>query len=201
MPDQTQNKNPRNENTVEEPLENSEEALQQTSSSSLMGKLKIVGLVAAVVLVECGVAYMFIPNAVADAQATEEAIQTAEAGLTGNEEDEADEEEEEEEVEVDLGEFRISSYQTATDTTFRVNFHLFGTIAVDDGSEFEERKQANEARLREQVNVIVRAAEIPDLTDPTLGLIKRRILDKINRTLGKPLIKDVIFSDMMFVEQ
>ena len=72
---------------------------------------------------------------------------------------------------------------------------------MEDKSEFEELKQANEARLREQVNVIVRAAEVPDLTDPTLGLIKRRILDKINRVFGKQLVKGVIFSEMSFVEQ
>ena len=203
MPDQSQNEkpqneNPQNENAAEQPLENSEEALEQTGSSSLMGKLKVVGLVAAVVLVECGVAYMLIPSATADAQSSEAAIQEAEAGLAGNEKEEA---EDEEEVEVDMGEFRVTSYQPATDTTFRVNFHLYGTVAKDDMDDFEELKQANEARLREQVNVIVRAAEIPDLTDPTLGLIKRRILDKINRILGRQLVRGVIFSEMSFVEQ
>jgi len=32
-------------------------------------------------------------------------------------------------------------------------------------------------------------------------LIKRRVLEKINRTLGKPLVQGVIVSDFSFIEQ
>ena len=191
MADQQQNED-------QQPLENSDDAQQQPSGSSLFGKLKVAGLVAAVVLVECIFAYMLIPTAVADPQTSEAAIKAAEADLAGNDEEDV---EVKDEIEVDLGEFRVTSYQPATDTTFRVNSHIFGTISKEDQEEFDVLKAANEARLREQVNVIVRAAEIPDLTDPTLGLIKRRILDKINRILGKQIVKGVIFSDMSFVEQ
>ena len=198
MPDQTQNENAQNENTAEQTPADSGEGLEQSGGSSLMGKLKVAALIAAVVLVECGVAYMLIPSAAADAQSSDAAIAAAEAKLEG---DEAEKAEEEKEVEIDLGEFRVTSYQPATDATFRVNFHLFGTVLDDNKDAFEELKLANEARLREQVNVIVRAAEIPELTDPTLALIKRRILEKINRILGKQLVKGVIFSDMSFVEQ
>lgn len=191
MSDQQQNED-------QQSSENNDEAQPQQAGSSLTGKLKVLGLVAAVVFVECAFAYMLIPSAVADPQTSEAAIKAAEADLAGKTEEEL---EVANEKEVDLGEFRVTSYQPATDTTFRVNFHLFGTIAEEDIDDFDVLKEANEARLREQVNVIVRAAEIPDLTDPTLGLIKRRILDKINRILGRPLVKGVIFSDMSFVEQ
>jgi flagellar basal body-associated protein FliL len=47
----------------------------------------------------------------------------------------------------------------------------------------------------------VRGSEIEDLTDAGLGLIKRRILERTNKALGKPLIKNVIFSEFSFVEQ
>ncbi len=192
MSDQQQNED-------QQPPENNDDDTQaQQDGSPLMGKLKVVGMVAAVVLVECAFAYMLIPSAAADPQAVEAAIRAAEADLMGNKKERVNVEDE---IEVDLGQFRVTSYQPATDTTFRVNFHLFGTIAEEDKDEFDVLKEANEARLREQVNVIVRAAEIPELTDPTLGLIKRRILDKINRILGKQLVKGVIFSDMSFVEQ
>ena len=40
-----------------------------------------------------------------------------------------------------------------------------------------------------------------DLTDAGLGLIKRRILETTNKTLGKPLLKGVVFSEFSFVEQ
>lgn len=188
MPDQQQNE-------AQQPPDDGQ---QQRAGSTLMKKLKIAAMVAGVVLVECACAYFFIPSAAADPQASEAAIKAAEAELLGDKEENT---EVEDEIEVDLGEFRVTSYQPATDTTFRVNFHLFGTIVEEDKDEFDVLKEANEARLREQVNVIVRSAEIPDLTDPNLGLIKRRILDKINRILGKQVVKGVIFSDMSFVEQ
>lgn len=177
----------------------------QVAKSSLMGKLKVVGIIAGVVLIECIAAYLFIPSAVANTPSSAEAVKAAEAELAshGKEKEEA-KEGEGEQVEVDLEEFRVTYYQPASDTTFRISFHLYGIIEAAEEAEkkeFEEILKANKARMREQVNVIVRSAEIPELTDPTLGLIKRRILDKINRILGKPLLKDVIFSDISFVEQ
>ena len=49
--------------------------------------------------------------------------------------------------------------------------------------------------------MIVRSAEITDLTDAGLGLIKRRILETTNKALGKPLLQGVMFSEFSFVEQ
>src|SRR5436853_128840 len=45
------------------------------------------------------------------------------------------------------------------------------------------------------------ADEVTDLTDAGLGLIKRRILETTNKTLGKPLLQGVVFSEFSFVEQ
>lgn len=188
MAEQTQNQ--------AEQSENNNEAVEQ-SGGSLLGKLKTLAFIAAVVFVECALAYVFIPGRTADAQSEAAVVAAAESNLAEKEAEESDKQE----VEIDMGEYRITSYQPATDTTFRVNFHLFITVVTEEKEEFEKLKVANDARLREQVNVIIRAAEISDLTDPTLSLIKRRILDKINRILGKPLVKGVFFSDMLFVEQ
>jgi flagellar FliL protein len=55
--------------------------------------------------------------------------------------------------------------------------------------------------VRDNVIVIIRSAEITDLTDAGLGLIKRRILETTNKTLGKPLLQGVVFSEFSFVEQ
>jgi flagellar FliL protein len=51
------------------------------------------------------------------------------------------------------------------------------------------------------VIVIVRSAEITDLTDAGLGLIKRKIMEKTNRMIGKSMLHSVIFSDFSFIEQ
>ena len=47
----------------------------------------------------------------------------------------------------------------------------------------------------------MRSAELTDLTDAGLGLLKRRIQEKSNQTLGKPLLRAVVFSDFSFIEQ
>ncbi len=49
--------------------------------------------------------------------------------------------------------------------------------------------------------MIVRNSQITDLSDPGLGLLKRQILAKTNALLGEPLLKEVIFSDFVVVEQ
>jgi flagellar FliL protein len=59
----------------------------------------------------------------------------------------------------------------------------------------------NKHRLREQVLVTIRSADIGDLTDASLGLIKRLILERARKTLGKPLLREVIISDYSFIEQ
>jgi flagellar FliL protein len=45
------------------------------------------------------------------------------------------------------------------------------------------------------------AADTADLSDAELGLIKRKILEKTNRALGKPLVREVLFSKFNFVER
>ena len=107
----------------------------------------------------------------------------------------------EEDKEVDLGEFDVSSYQPLSNTTLRISVHLYGTVAVEDENEILDLLEAKRQRMREQVLVILRSAELTDLTDAGLGLIKRRILEKTNRTFGKPLLHEIIFSDFCFLEQ
>ena len=61
--------------------------------------------------------------------------------------------------------------------------------------------EENKHRFREQVLVTVRAADLTELTDAGLGLMKRKILERANHTLGKPLLETVVVSDFSFIEQ
>ncbi len=103
--------------------------------------------------------------------------------------------------EVDLGEFSVTSYQPVSNSTLFITFHLYGTIKRKHNDEFSNRMDENKHRIRDNVLIIIRGAEITDLTDAGLGLIKRRILETTNKTLGKPLLQGVVFSDFSFVEQ
>jgi flagellar FliL protein len=103
--------------------------------------------------------------------------------------------------EVDLGEFTVTAYQPVSSSTLFISFHLYGSVTERQADEFTKRLDDNKHRIRDNIIVIVRSAEITDLTDAGLGLIKRRILETTNKALGKPLLQGVMFSEFSFVEQ
>ena len=128
--------------------------------------------------------------------------------------------------EVDLGKFSVTSIDPATNTTLLIDFHLYGGVLIEPGDEVAEENtgehgegnkkvegesddntrfgrllKKNKHRFRDQVIVIIRNAQMSDLSDPALGLIKRQILAKTNTLFGEPLLKDVIFSDFAVVQQ
>lgn len=192
----------------EQDLTATEQIVNETDAGqgppSLLGKLKVLGFVVVVVLVECAMAYMLLPDAAETAALARGSL----AGGGGDGTSAAGEGVPAEAIpsdqrEVDLGEFSVTAYHPTSDATLRIDFHLYGTIANDNEveDEFMELVEGNRHRFRDQVLSTIRSAEMTDLTDPTLGLVKRKILEKINRTLGRPLLRAVIFSDFSFIEQ
>lgn len=178
-----------------QPVEGHAEAAVASSRGlgASLGKIKWIALVLVVVLVECVVASFWLPS-ISESEAQASAAPVEEAK-------ELTEETKNTELEVDLGSYTVTSYQPLSGTTLRIDFHLYGTVSEQAHPEFSTLKEENDARLREQVNVMVRSANLNDLTDPGLGLIKRRILEKINSILGKPLVKEVVISDFSFMGQ
>jgi flagellar basal body-associated protein FliL len=173
-------------------------------------KLKVPGILSAIVLVQCLVAYMLFPsggeNAANASSKTEspaaEAIHRAAAV--------------QEQTEVDLGAFSLTVYNPNANNNLLVDFHLFGTVLGSGGEPTAEKEPSAEEgdaaklekllkghkhRFRDQILAIVRNSQITDLSDPGLGLLKRQILAKTNALLGEPLLKEVIFSDFVVVEQ
>jgi len=178
-------------------------------------------LVAVVILTECLLAYLLIPSrsdleAWAKAQASQgHAASDAghgdahaqdqghgghgshgEQGKSGHDGHEGDKE-----IEVDLGKYNIMVHQPTANMTLRINFHLIGTVREEDHHEFEELFGKHQHRLRDLAIFEVRSSQMEDLTDPGLGLLKRRILAKSNELFGKPLLRSVVFSDFSFLEQ
>lgn len=179
------------------------ETADATSPSPMAAKIKILLFVTLVIVVECLAAYLYLPSASETAAMAEAALVAGSDPQApfGQDAPSADEQEVVDQVEVDLGEFSVSAFQPVSNTTLRIDFHLFGTVGAEDESEFLTRMEENLHRFREQVIVTVRGADVTDLTDAGLGLIKRKILEKTNKTLGKPLLRVVIFSDFSFIEQ
>jgi flagellar basal body-associated protein FliL len=99
------------------------------------------------------------------------------------------------ELEVDLGAFSLTVPQVAGRSTLLVSFHLYGTVAEQHQAEFHERFEAYKHRIRHDVLILVRGADLGVLSDPELVKLKRLILDRINRSLGKAALSDIVFSD------
>jgi hypothetical protein len=163
------------------------------------GKIKILLFVALIITVECGVAYWYLPKTAENAALAGSAVENKEESKAKAKQDA--ENDQNRQVEVDLGEFNVTAYQPASNTTLRIDFHLFGTVAAKEQKEFMTLLEENLHRFRGQVLETVRSSEITDLTDAGLGLVKRKIMDKTNRILGKPLLQTIIFSDFSFIEQ
>lgn len=180
-------------------------------------KAVVLGLILAVIGAECLFAFVYVTVATDKATTAEGAPAAkpakhdahaahgdghgAKAGHGAKSEHGEEGESQNAEHEIDMGEYSLSAFQPTTNKTLLINFHLFGTILAADQHVFDQQFEETKHRIRDQVITTVRAAELADVTDPGLGLIKRQILEKTNRAFGRPLLQGVVFSDFLVVEQ
>lgn len=182
----------------------------------LMTLVKGAAAVSVVVLLEAAAAMMFIPtadetraiaqelasgaHATADAHAHEEHASHGEhgghdsQGGHGGGHGAATHE-------APLGTYHVVSYNPATQTSLNIDFELFGVVLASEVEDFNHLFALHEKRINEQVTIAIRGMEAADFTDPGLGLIKRIILEKTNRALGKPLVREAVFSEFSFMER
>jgi hypothetical protein len=178
------------------------------AAKPLVKKLKVAGIVAGIVFVQCFVAYLYLPSAESTASASSKTDLPPEPAkhLPA----------ERDQTEVDLGSFSLTVFNPNSNNNLLVDFHLFGTVLGsanpqptekkdgvedDDAAKLEKMLKGHKNRFRDQVITTIRNAQITDLADPGLGLLKRQILAKTNALLGEPLVKEIIFSDFVIVEQ
>lgn len=188
--------------TSPDQIEAAVEGSPSGGKSAILGKLILLTSLASVVVAECIAASFFLPTAEETASLAgvqPEVEETESSGVM--DELAAMDAEVKNQMEVDLGEFGVTAFQPLSNTTMRIDFHLYGTISKDNEEDFLAAWEESQHRLRDQVIVTLRSSELGDLTDAGLGLIKRRILEKTNRILGKPYLRSVIFSDFSFIEQ
>ena len=178
-----------------------EEIEQEAASGrpSLLGKASVALLLLAVVFAECMAAFLFVPDPAETAAMLGATIPEEPQEQT----DPLDQVKDamEEQLEVELGEFHVTAYQPLSNSTMRLDFHLYGTIVKEDEEAFLAAFEENKNRFRDQAIGIFRSSEVTDLTDAKLGLIKRKILETSNKILGEPYLRTIIFSDFSFIEQ
>jgi flagellar basal body-associated protein FliL len=167
--------------------------------------VKAIAFLSIIVVVEVVAASMLIPSAQDTERLAQQYVAAGEghSAPTGTSESETDSAggPVEDIDELEMGTFNVTHFNPATNTTLSIDFELFGAVLAKDAPEFQELFEKNKIRVREQVIMIVHAADAAELSDAGLGLIKRQILEKTNRALGQPLLHEVLFSKFNFVER
>lgn len=179
-----------------------QEQAPKKKPSGLMGLIKGVVIVSVLVVVEMVAATMMIPSAEETEDLARDLAKTArgEETTTDGEEsltvdlDEAT-------LEVELLTDSITRFNPETDATLNIQFSVYGVVLASEEPEFTEQFAANTSRIHEQIMLTLHGADTADLATAGLGLIKRQILEKTNRTLGRPLLREVVFTKLNFVER
>ncbi len=160
-----------------------------------------IGIVSALVVVELVAAAVLLPTA----QQTDAVARELAAARAGEDSDTASGPEEnfsgEDLREVELGKIPVTRYNPESDTTLNIDIELFAVVLADDVDLMQTRLAANASRVKEQIILTLLSSNTADLSDPGLGLIKRRISDKVNRALGRTLVREVLVTKFNFVER
>ena len=173
---------------------------EAAKGGGVLGKLIVGTVVALVVGIEAGAAYMLTPSP-AEVSASVKQQLEAERQNQAVDQDLVIDASGAPQVEVEIGQFNITIHQQAAESSYTISCKVIGTVAVKDKDEFDKLKGLNDARLRERIMIEFRNAQIGELTDSELGLIKRRILEKTNALFGKPLLTSILLPDFNFYQQ
>jgi flagellar FliL protein len=193
------------ENTPDETPD--DQGVGRLKKSGIMTAVKAVAVISVIVMLEVAGASMFLPSAsetagIAEKLAAADAAQDVEQdGLASGDASKADLLALQDMREVSLGSYHVLTYNPESGSSLNVDFELYGTVLEEEEGDFFQLYEANQIRIREQIIVTIRGTAVTDLTEAGLGLIKRKILEKTNRALGKPLLHEAIFSKFSFIER
>ncbi len=195
------------ETTEDTPDDTPDDEVGSLKKSGIMTAVKAVAVISVIVLLEVVGASMLLPSAsetagIAEKLAAADAAQDVEQnGLASGDGSKADLLALQDMREVSLGSYHVLTYNPDTGSSLNVDFELYGTVLEEEEGDFFQLYEANQIRIREQILVTIRGTAVTDLTEAGLGLIKRKILEKTNRALGKPLLHEAIFSKFSFIER
>ena len=168
-----------------------------------MGKFVIVGIIAAVIVIETSLAFIFIPDS---KKVTAQFRKDIKKELV--EEFEGDEDllgekgnEEEKLIEKELGTYDITIHDSKSGTTYAVDCTVVCTINEDDTTIFDEMYEDNQYRVREKIMIQFREANIEDLAEKQLGLIKKRISKNINDLFDGKMLREVHLPEFNYYQQ
>ena len=195
---------------ADEPVhESTPEAPAKKKGPGMMTLVKAAAILSVIVLAQVCAAAMLLPSA-DETRAVGEQLAAAahgkeaehdEHGASEGHGDAAHGAGGEHTIEVNLGAFHIVSFNAKSGKSLSVDFELFGTVLASEQEDFDHLYAAHEKRISEQITIAVRGLQADDLSDPGLGLIKRLILEKTNRALGKPLVREAVIAQFSHIER
>lgn len=169
----------------------------------IMGLVKAIAIIGVLVVVQLVAASMLIPSA----KETEELARDLSLAAKGEEfSEELDPSEnpidqDKETVEVQLHRANITRFDPDADKTLNVDFSVYAVVLAAELDDFTAEYDKNKSRIHEQIVMTMHGAKTSDLSSAGLGLIKRQILEKTNRSLGRPFVNEVVFTKINFVER
>jgi len=99
-----------------------------------------------------------------------------------------------------LGTFSIRVFSPLTRSTLRTNFDLEGETCCQDREAFDKFMKGHSRFFREQVMITIRNSHVEDLLDPDLTLLRKKIVARVNRTLGYRFLESVDFNGFAVYE-
>ena len=99
-----------------------------------------------------------------------------------------------------MGSFSVKIFDPLTRTMLRTDFKLEAVLACEDEAEFQGFLRSHLQFFREQVMVALRTSDAVDFADPSLQLVTRRMIARVNRAMGRPFVKSVQIKDFTVYE-
>jgi hypothetical protein len=123
------------------------DAAPKKSGGGMMGQIKIAGIIAGIVLAQCGLAYFLLPAAHVAAAADTEHGKGKDHKAAHGEHGEAEGHGDSalaERREADLGRFSITAYDQTTNNTILIDFHMYGAV-LEEPKEHKDEAPAADA--------------------------------------------------------
>lgn len=100
----------------------------------------------------------------------------------------------------ELGDYSVCMFDPVTHSSLRSEFRLEGQTTLGDESAFQDFMQRNQRFFREQVAVVLRTHHPNELDSPDLDLLGRKIVARVNRSLGERVLSSVQVKDFALYE-
>lgn len=99
---------------------------------------------------------------------------------------------------IELGSFKINDLRPTRNETARLTFTLHLAFSKSLTEKQVAHLESWKHRLRDQVITAIRISAMKDFQEPDLGLLRRRILIRVNRLLKTKLAEEVLVTEYLF---